>query len=69
MRNHFRRLPRFLTKRTPREPSRPVGVCSTCGVEFVAPADRREHVEDVLRVHESICPGGRRGGDVASPFH
>jgi len=42
--------------------------CSACGVLFVGPPERRAHVEHILRVHERICPGGSRSGDVATPF-
>jgi hypothetical protein len=46
----------------------PVGACSVCGVRFAASADRRALVEEVLRVHQSICPGGMRAGHVVAPF-
>jgi hypothetical protein len=46
----------------------PVGTCSVCGVRFAASDDRRALVEEVLRVHQSICPGGVRAGHVVAPF-
>jgi hypothetical protein len=46
----------------------PVGTCSVCGVKFAASAERRALVEEVLRVHQSICPGGMRAGHVVAPF-
>jgi hypothetical protein len=45
-----------------------VGACSVCGVTFAASAGRRALVEEVLRVHQSICPGGTRAGHVVAPF-
>jgi hypothetical protein len=46
----------------------PIGTCSVCGVRFAASEDRRALVEEVLRVHQSICPGGMRAGHVVAPF-
>ena len=46
----------------------PVGACSVCGVKFAASAERRALVEEVLRVHQSTCPGGMRAGHVVAPF-
>jgi len=61
-------VPRLLTPRVPRRIQQPVGVCGACGVGFIAPADRVDHAEEILRLHESICPGGERAGDVVHPY-
>lgn len=45
-----------------------VGTCSVCGVKFAASAEHRARVLEVLRVHQSICPGGLRAGHVVAPF-
>ena len=45
-----------------------VGACTVCGVKFAGSDGRRALVEEVLRVHQSICPGGTRGGHVVAPF-
>jgi hypothetical protein len=39
-----------------------------CGVQFAASRERRAETARVLHVHESICPGGQRAGEVATPF-
>ena len=61
-------MPRLLTQRVPRRRPRVVGACGVCGVQFAASRDRRAEAARVLRVHESICPGGQRSGEVATPF-
>jgi len=45
-----------------------VGHCSACGVAFGARRGQRNQVAHVLTVHERICPGGDRTGEVAFPF-
>jgi hypothetical protein len=61
-------LPRLLTPRIPRRPPSHVGVCAACGVAFLAPAGRLEQTAELLRVHESICPGGDRAGEGVTPL-
>jgi hypothetical protein len=46
----------------------PVGACGVCGVVFEGTTERAVDVRHVLDVHESICPGGRRAGEIVSPF-
>ncbi len=55
-------------KRAPRRAPSVVGVCGVCGVKFAASRERQADAARVLRVHESICPGGQRSGRVAMPF-
>jgi hypothetical protein len=45
-----------------------VGACGVCGVVFEGTAERALDVRHVLDVHESICPGGRRSGEIVAPF-
>lgn len=45
-----------------------VGHCSACGVAFAGRSRDRELVTHVLGVHEQICPGGDRAGEVARPL-
>ena len=45
-----------------------VGACSVCGVVFEGTTERALDVRHVLKVHESICPGGRRTGEIVTPF-
>ena len=45
-----------------------VGACGVCGVVFEGTAERALDVRHVLDVHESICPGGRRAGEIVAPF-
>jgi hypothetical protein len=45
-----------------------IGACATCGVQFAAMEEQRGNVEEILRVHQRICPGGRRGGEVIAPY-
>jgi len=61
-------MPRLLTKRVPRRPPSVVGACAMCGVAFAASRERQAEAARVLHVHESICPGGQRAGEVATPF-
>jgi hypothetical protein len=61
-------MPRLLTKRMPRRSPSVVGSCAVCGVTFAASRERQAEAARVLRVHESICPGGQRAGEVATPF-
>jgi hypothetical protein len=61
-------MPRLLTKRVPRRRPSVVGACGVCGVQFAASRERRAETARVLHVHESICPGGQRAGEVATPF-
>jgi len=74
MRSLFRRaqrrslMPRLLAKRASRRAPSVVGVCGVCGVKFAASRERQADAARVLRVHESICPGGQRSGRVAMPF-
>ena len=58
---------RLLYPRTPRRP-RSMGICPGCGVMFAAPPGRDEETDEILRVHEAICPGGNRRGDLVTPF-
>jgi hypothetical protein len=39
-----------------------------CGVVFEGTTERALDVRHVLKVHESICPGGRRTGEIVTPF-
>jgi hypothetical protein len=45
-----------------------VGACGVCGVVFEGTSERALDVRHVLDVHESICPGGRRAGEIVAPF-
>ena len=45
-----------------------VGACCVCGVVFEGTIERALDIRHVLAVHESICPGGRRTGEIVSPF-
>ena len=45
-----------------------VGSCRSCRVAFAARPHDREAVAEVLRVHEAVCPGGDRDGEIAEPF-
>ena len=44
------------------------GTCAACGLAFAGPHRRRRVVAAVLRVHEEICPGGDRTGEVTFPL-
>jgi len=59
-------LSRLLTKRV----SAPsvVGACGVCGIKFAASRGRQADTARVLCVHETICPGGERSGEVATPY-
>ena len=61
-------MPRLLTKRVPRRASGVVGACAVCGIKFAASPEHRADAARVLRVHESMCPGGRRARGVVIPF-
>jgi hypothetical protein len=50
------------------EPRGAVGACGVCGVVFEGTTERALDVRHVLDVHESICPGGRRAGEIVAPF-
>ena len=65
---HRSLMPRLLTNRVPRRRPSVVGACAVCGVTFAASRERLAEAAHVLRVHESICPGGQRAGEVATPF-
>jgi hypothetical protein len=45
-----------------------VGACGVCGVTFAGTTERAPDVRQVLGVHERICPGGRRAGEIVTPF-
>jgi hypothetical protein len=45
-----------------------VGACGVCGVTFSGTTERVPDVRVVLGVHERICPGGSRTGEIVSPF-
>ena len=45
-----------------------VGHCSVCGVAFGARRGKRRQVSHLLVVHEQICPGGDRTGEIAFPL-
>jgi hypothetical protein len=45
-----------------------VGACGVCGVTFAGTTERAPDVRHVLGVHESLCPGGRRAGEIVTPF-
>ena len=45
-----------------------VGACTVCGVVFAGREAERGRVVEVLRVHQTICPGGSRAGEVVVPF-
>jgi hypothetical protein len=59
---------RLLTARNLPPDRKVVGACAVCGVGFAASAGRRAHAEQLLRVHQSICPGGNRAGHIVEPF-
>ena len=61
-------MPRLLARRVPRRAPSVIGACAVCGVKFAASRKHRAEVARVLRVHETICPGGHRSGEVATPF-
>jgi hypothetical protein len=54
--------------RIPAKRREAVGACGVCGVVFEGTAERARDVRHVLEVHESICPGGRRAGEIVAPF-
>jgi hypothetical protein len=45
-----------------------MGICPACGVMFAAPLGRDEETAEIQRVHEALCPGGNRSGDLVTPF-
>jgi len=45
-----------------------IGSCRVCGVCFVASTTRRSEAALLLDVHQQICPGGDRRGEVITPF-
>ena len=61
-------MPALPAPRTRRRAPQTVGTCVVCGVKFAGSTERRSLVEEVLRVHQSICPGGTRGGHIVAPF-
>ena len=61
-------MPRLLARRVPHRAPSVIGACAVCGVKFAASRKHRAEVARVLRVHETICPGGHRSGEVATPF-
>ena len=71
-----RRRPRHRRRRRPllirllSDPGRVVivGRCSACGLAFGARRGQRRQVAHVLGVHEEICPGGDRAGEVVFPL-
>ena len=58
---------RLLYPRTPRRP-RSIGTCPACGVMFSGSPGGDEETAEILHVHEAICPGGDRRGDLVTPF-
>lgn len=46
----------------------PAGACTLCRVVFFARPDQFSGTREVIRLHESICPGGERLGEVAVPY-
>jgi hypothetical protein len=52
----------------PRRDYDAVGACGVCGVTFAGTTERAPDVRQVLGVHEAICPGGRRAGEIVTPF-
>jgi len=63
-----RLVPRLLGKRVSRRVPTVVGACTVCGVRFAGPRRRHAEVTAALRAHETICPGGRRSGQIVTPF-
>ncbi len=61
-------MSRLLTKRVSRRPPSVVGACGVCGIKFAASRGRQADTARVLCVHETICPGGERSGEVATPY-
>jgi hypothetical protein len=59
---------RLLRGRAKGAPAEVVGGCAVCGVLFAGSPEQRAGVQHLLRVHESICPGGARGGHVVTPL-
>jgi hypothetical protein len=47
---------------------RPAGACTLCRVVFFARPDQVTDTRALIRLHESICPGGERLGEVALPY-
>jgi hypothetical protein len=45
-----------------------IGACAVCGVRFASTPARRAEIAHVLAVHESVCPGGDRAGEVVIPL-
>jgi hypothetical protein len=43
-------------------------VCGACGVGFIGAHGDAHLLTEVLRVHEIICPGGERAGELVTPF-
>lgn len=46
----------------------PAGTCTSCRVVFFSRPDQMAGTRALLRLHESICPGGERLGEVAMPY-
>lgn len=61
-------VPRLMRTRIVRHPARTVGKCCACSVAFGGTVEQAASVEQVLRAHESICPGGERDGELVLPF-
>ena len=68
IRTYQRWVGRLLNFRTVRRPPATVGACGICGVRFAGKTEQWSGVEQVLRAHESICPGGDRGDETVVPF-
>ena len=45
-----------------------MGECASCHVGFAGRRAELVSVEHLLRVHERICPGGDRAGEVVMPL-
>lgn len=50
------------------EDLQPAGACTLCRVVFFARPDQVRGTRELIRLHESICPGGERLGEVALPY-
>ena len=56
------------SKRPPVEDPLQVGECASCRVAFAGRRAEMVSLGHLLQVHERICPGGNRAGEVVMPL-
>ncbi|HYR96389.1 MAG TPA: hypothetical protein VEM57_06605 [Candidatus Binatus sp.] len=56
------------SKRRPPDDVWRVGECTTCRVAFAGRRTEVASLGHLLQVHERICPGGDRAGEVVMPL-